>query len=357
MNSTKRLLATATVQTATVCDRFFTTAEGLGQHNRDYVHVGSYYWCDCEREFSNQEALDQHLQNSAAHRRSYVPPRDVRPQPPGRLHKERNGVPSDRDPSGYVPRKPSGWDYSAVGPSQNAQPQPSSRMHEEPSFAISARDERGEMIFTCVPCKRDFFSGSAFAQHLDSITHPLSDLECTLSDKCEKRFTLPSALIQHIESGECRSGMNRERLTSPVVEHDTEHVITSKETAPAPQTITDRLTKEYTLVGIQPVVERTPPPPSSVGDNSTDLIGLHSVSTAVPARPPTGQQVRRRRNAAADLAARMGLLSVKDSVGVSPGADAIVTPDVTEIESFHTAGSDALTTFTDGFMIDLTCPL
>ncbi|KAL2867513.1 uncharacterized protein BJX67DRAFT_371867 [Aspergillus lucknowensis] len=79
----------------------------------------------------------------------------------------------------------------------------------------------------CDKCDRGFSSQAALRQHQRSLFHrPLSNLEC-IDSKCQKRFNSPSALLHHLESGTCRSGMNREKLNGIIHVHDTNRVITS----------------------------------------------------------------------------------------------------------------------------------
>ncbi|RAH53810.1 hypothetical protein BO85DRAFT_503980, partial [Aspergillus piperis CBS 112811] len=80
----------------------------------------------------------------------------------------------------------------------------------------------------CDKCDRGFSSKAALMQHQRSLVHrPLSNLECIVS-KCQKRFKSPSALLHHLESGTCRSSMNREKLNDIIRLHDTNHVISGQ---------------------------------------------------------------------------------------------------------------------------------
>lgn len=90
----------------------------------------------------------------------------------------------------------------------------------------------------CKDCKRTFKTTSALHQHRASVKHkPLSNLTCPLGKKCTVRFTSPSALIQHLESGECDSKTTRDEIYRLIQTHDSERLIHSlpKSTPPTPQ--------------------------------------------------------------------------------------------------------------------------
>jgi hypothetical protein len=62
---------------------------------------------------------------------------------------------------------------------------------------------------------------------LPQVKHsPLSEIKCFLSDKCKQTFTSPSAWLFHLESGRCKSGMNRIKLNKLVQAHDIDRHIT-----------------------------------------------------------------------------------------------------------------------------------
>ena len=69
-------------------------------------------------------------------------------------------------------------------------------------------------------------------QHLDYVKHhPLSYLRCVASDKCKRRFASPSALLHHLESGTCCSGVNRQTINKLVQDNDLERIISSGPTS------------------------------------------------------------------------------------------------------------------------------
>ena len=82
----------------------------------------------------------------------------------------------------------------------------------------------------CLDCEKQFKSPTAFRQHKASPKHnQLSELTCPLSTRCRNVFTIPSALFSHMESGGCKSGMNRLKLDAIVHQHDAGNHITYSE--------------------------------------------------------------------------------------------------------------------------------
>ncbi|KAI9764318.1 MAG: hypothetical protein M1840_008536 [Geoglossum simile] len=78
----------------------------------------------------------------------------------------------------------------------------------------------------CTECDRQFRDERALFQHRASVVHnPLSNIRCAASKRCKKRFSCPSALLHHLESGSCRSKMTREKLNNAVLDMDTDRLI------------------------------------------------------------------------------------------------------------------------------------
>ncbi|KAL8803204.1 MAG: hypothetical protein Q9182_003305 [Xanthomendoza sp. 2 TL-2023] len=146
----------------TLISKLPATAGALSQHLQSTIHVSQYRCLECERDFISESALEQHLKY------------------------KKNHCPT---------KKP-------ITPSKN-----------------------GSHI--CGKCDRDFSDETALEQHAKSIVHQaLSQLRCIASSKCKGRFTSPSALLHHLESGACRSGLNRAALNQLVQTHDAGNVIT-----------------------------------------------------------------------------------------------------------------------------------
>ncbi|KAI7249512.1 hypothetical protein KC343_g6167 [Hortaea werneckii] len=158
-------------------DQEFSSIDELRAHNRAQTHVKDFTCMICtNREFGTQQGLDDHL-------------RDVHP---------------------------------TGGLSQGSD-----------AASEAARLRTKERNLYCLDCKQQFQSLTALYQHRASPKHkPLSELTCPLSAKCKRMFTTPSALLFHMESGGCKSGMNRLKLNAMVHQQDTgRHITYSKNKA------------------------------------------------------------------------------------------------------------------------------
>ncbi|EHK42821.1 hypothetical protein TRIATDRAFT_300854 [Trichoderma atroviride IMI 206040] len=87
-------------------------------------------------------------------------------------------------------------------------------------------------LHRCEECDRLFVNAAALDQHLQSTVHrPISNLTCMAGKicgvECNARFKSPSAMIAHMESGSCQSGMNRQKLNRLILVQDNDHLITS----------------------------------------------------------------------------------------------------------------------------------
>lgn len=141
------------------CNRDFVSKSALTQHRNSSIHRPTYSCHDCDRNFSNKTALQQHLKDKA--------------------HK----------------------------------PQRSARAR-----------------FFCQKCNRQFGDNEALRKHLASVIHhPLiQDVKCISGGSCNKRFSSPSAMLHHFESGACSSGITRRRIDQVILERDTGNIITSQ---------------------------------------------------------------------------------------------------------------------------------
>ena len=144
------------------CDRSFVNPEALSQHLQSSIHATQFHCCDCDRDFVNEQALHQHLAN--------------------KIHKT--------NPKSKVP-----------------------------SFRLSD--------WVCEDCDREFKDEEGLKQHRSSVVHkPLSDFKCFGHQRCERRFTSPSAWLHHLESGACRSKITMGSLTTAVQSSDIHQHIT-----------------------------------------------------------------------------------------------------------------------------------
>jgi len=171
------------------CNQYFSNEAAVKAHNNTVGHVSQFHCCDCERDFVTEQALDQHLD--------------------GKVHKQIACQICQQTLGGYK----------------------SLESHVVKVHQASANPKRilyPENFNTCYVCQRRFVDKKALDQHLVSLRHhPLSDIRCVASTKCKRRFTSPSALLGHLVSGACCSGICRQDIHRLVRNHDTERLISS----------------------------------------------------------------------------------------------------------------------------------
>ncbi|QSZ31031.1 hypothetical protein DSL72_000592 [Monilinia vaccinii-corymbosi] len=78
----------------------------------------------------------------------------------------------------------------------------------------------------CEPCQRMFQSAHNLKQHQRSKIHMGSSMKCPF---CPTKYPTASALIIHLESGTCRSGIDRARINAEIRRLDRNHVITTRQ--------------------------------------------------------------------------------------------------------------------------------
>ncbi|KAJ4483858.1 hypothetical protein J3R30DRAFT_1842868 [Lentinula aciculospora] len=140
------------------------------------------YCTDCGRTFVDTRALQQHYRNSPAHQESD--------------HEDDCYSSSEQEDTD---------DYKTYCQSCDRKFKDSLSLFQH--LAASSRHD------WCFICSRDFSSPNALAQHSSSPVHRARDIRCPL---CKESFKMVSAIAQHIESGSCRSDINRHTVTQAV---------------------------------------------------------------------------------------------------------------------------------------------
>lgn len=138
-------------------------------------------------------------------------------------------------------------------------------------------------VSECIECQREFPSQTALRKHRASLIHnPLSDLKCIASAKCKQRFSSPSALMHHLESGRCHSGLTRKELNQLVQKNDTDHLIS---TAPAQRDIAEELQDRLSSLTLTSNPTRTP---ISSEDSTPVMTPTSDTGSGVPLSPYLG---------------------------------------------------------------------
>ena len=155
------------------CEKPFANQAALVEHMASFLHATEFRCCDCNFDFKDIAALEAHLS--------------------GKRHKKR----------------------------LNPDPKNSSSKKMAKKAAV------GDVKSHCKICKRTFKSQDALKQHQTSLRHkPLSNISCPAGKECTKQFPSPSALLHHLESGACDSGITRTTIRELALSHDSDHVIT-----------------------------------------------------------------------------------------------------------------------------------
>lgn len=160
----------------------FASTVQLGSHLRESLHVTSFECTSCDRSYRSNRALIDHL-DSVGH--------------------------------------------ANVEEAIQARATTATRATSNAQGGSATPDEEANL--RCAACPgRTFMHVHALRQHKRSVKHnPLSDLRCPMSEECTQTFTSPSALLFHLEGGNCKSGMNRAKVDMLVHQHDTARQITS----------------------------------------------------------------------------------------------------------------------------------
>ncbi|KAI0637525.1 hypothetical protein C8Q77DRAFT_1046942 [Trametes polyzona] len=78
----------------------------------------------------------------------------------------------------------------------------------------------------CVPCKRLFQNPNNLDNHRRSAIHQGRTVQCPMKN-CGRSFVSKAALILHLESGSCVSGMSRQDVNKIVAQIDRSNIITN----------------------------------------------------------------------------------------------------------------------------------
>lgn len=157
------------------CDLTFPTENDLIAHRKSGLHVSEFKCCDCGRSFRDTHSLSAHMESP--------------------IHTKSN--------------------------KQKTTPK------------TTPKTKKGSDVVTekvqCKKCHKTFSDSKSLQLHTNSVKHkPLSNLSCPIGKGCRGKFTSPSALLHHLESGKCQSGMNKEGIYQMVRSCDTEGVIHSR---------------------------------------------------------------------------------------------------------------------------------
>ena len=190
------------------CKGFFSTASGLQQHILD---VHNWPCKQCNAVFGGQEELIQH-QKLTGHCYCRTCNRFFEDKPALRQHL--------RSPPHVSQFHCCDCDRDFV----NEHALKQHLTHKIHKIQHQSSD------YACKECDREFRDNGALQQHQASVIHhPLSDIRCIANSNkskgCLQHFRSPSALLHHLESGNCPSGTTRRKLNAVVQENDIHQII------------------------------------------------------------------------------------------------------------------------------------
>ena len=224
-------LLLAEMATCSQCLRSFVNSQAMAQHQRDTSHA--HPCTDCGRSFSTQQGLSEHWKVTHAFScqqcgRNYRSAESLRQHKTSVNHNQQSG--SSR-PVQHLRSVVDVSQFHCCDCDRDFADQHALQQHltdkihrvQQPKTAVRRQPVPA---CCCTKCERTFQTKTALRQHLESTVHkPLSDIKCPASGRCKGRFTSPSALIHHLESGACRSGLTRAKINQLITKHDSSRLI------------------------------------------------------------------------------------------------------------------------------------
>ncbi|THV54909.1 hypothetical protein BGAL_0017g00020 [Botrytis galanthina] len=160
------------------CDIYFPNLMEHLTHARSTTHTTPYHCCDCGREYTNQETLSYHCcECDKVFRKQKLLQRHL-----------------------------------------------SSKKHIRKVGVLTTKSSRN-LPHKCNKCDETFQDKKQLKKHMSSHRN----IPCPTGGKCNRKFAIPSALLNHLESGCCSSGMTRAKMHLLVFAHDPNRYITSVE--------------------------------------------------------------------------------------------------------------------------------
>ncbi|KOS17068.1 putative zinc finger protein 840 [Escovopsis weberi] len=239
-----------------VCKKTFKSAAALKQHEADSskqhsakaglskqleeIREKREFGCVlCKRGFKSAAALKQHeadsiKQHEAIRRREAQQQQRQQPQRQQQQQQQQEQAPLTQSEAQRSQRQ-----------EQNVQQQQQQQagVSEQPLQQLQPKKKKKKAKeFECEECGKRFVRDEDLSRHAQSLAHhPLSDLPCIAGlyeeavsasgAGCTARFTSPSAMLLHLESGSCSSGINMETLNAIIGQKDTDCVIRERWTA------------------------------------------------------------------------------------------------------------------------------
>lgn len=155
------------------CNIFFSNPKEHNLHARTAKHGAQYSCCDCGHDYPTAGYLNKHCCKCDKVYRSTE-----------RLKRHFRSCPSHR-----------------------------------PRLHATRVEPQDSLQHKCGKCNDSFATKKALKKHKRTHKAPRI-IPCPTGALCSKKFPTPSALLNHLESGRCPSGMTRARLNGMVIAHD-----------------------------------------------------------------------------------------------------------------------------------------
>ncbi|KAM3066217.1 hypothetical protein ACMFMG_012121 [Clarireedia jacksonii] len=165
------------------CDIYFTDLAEHVTHVRSVTHTTLHHCCDCYREYTNQDTLSHHC-----------------------------------------------CDCDEIFRSQKRMKKHLSKMKHMRKVEVLEPEKARNLPHKCKECDEAFHRKKQLNKHISSSHKPPRHIQCPIGKRC-KKFATPSALLNHLESGRCSSGITRTKIHELIFAHDTNRYITSVEVA------------------------------------------------------------------------------------------------------------------------------
>ncbi|RDW68526.1 hypothetical protein BP5796_09183 [Coleophoma crateriformis] len=173
------------------CDLCFERIQAHVQHVRTIEHASTCQCCDCGRQYPGQGSLDNHCCDC------------------------------DR-----VFRGPQGLQFHFAGHKAHRPRVSVPRLDARQDGAEKTAGDSGRSGAATKKSVKQKKQGKKKGKKKEKATK--KNINCPASEQCTKKFARPSALISHLESGRCVSGMTREKLNTMVIDHDQNRLISAE---------------------------------------------------------------------------------------------------------------------------------
>jgi Zinc finger, C2H2 type len=155
-------------------------------HVRNVQHAMQYHCCDCGREYTSQESLNNHC-----------------------------------------------CECDKIFRYQRQLKKHLTKGNHIRNVTVPGLQPNADLQHKCEACDEIFRNKKSLRRHMSSKHKPPRHIPCPVGGKCSKKFATPPALLNHLESGRCSSGMTRAKMNELVFAHDPNRYITSIEAAMA----------------------------------------------------------------------------------------------------------------------------